>query len=108
MHQKRRVTGNQKHLRPLSRHCGEGAIELFRTSCLHLLQSDAQRSGSGFHLFHLRGVSAICRVSKDGHAGGLRPYVRVTTTVGSRGTDCRSFSRLRVRTRATGQAYQTP
>ena len=64
------VPVSQKRLGPLSRHCGEGAIEVLRTACLHMLKADAQRSGGSFQVSHLKCTTLICRFRKDGHSGG--------------------------------------
>ena len=66
--EERRGTAEQKRLGPLARHGGEGAIELLRTSCLHVLQADAQRSGGSLHLFHLNCKTCVCLVRQDGHS----------------------------------------
>src|SRR3989442_1676120 len=59
-------------VRPLSRHGGEGAIELLRTSCLHVLKVDAQRAGGSFHLSLSSCKTWVCRVPEDGYSGGVR------------------------------------
>src|SRR5947207_14888748 len=66
-----RGTANQKRLRPLAGHCGEGALELLRTSCLHVLKANVQRSGGSFHVSHLKSKRWVCRVREDCHSGSV-------------------------------------
>src|SRR5439155_17048430 len=70
--QERRGTANQKRVRPLSHHGGEGAIEFLRTSCFHVLKADAQRAGGSFQLSLLSCKTWVCPVPEDGYSGGVR------------------------------------
>ena len=48
VYQKRRAAGDQKSIRPLLHHGSERAVEVLRTSRLHVLELNAQRLGGRF------------------------------------------------------------